>query len=94
MKKNTKFSVLFVGVPLKGCTSIETIPSPGRPNEISTRKIMNNIHDIILNSPKVTVHEIAEIICISSESVVIILHRHLCLRKLCAKCRIKNPFPW
>ena len=39
----------------------------------------------MLNDPKVKVREIAEIVSISTERVVNILHTHLCMRKLCAK---------
>ena len=45
-----------------GRMSTETIPSPGRPNEITTPEMINKIHDIVLNVPKVKVREIAEII--------------------------------
>ena len=37
-------------------------PSPGRPNEITTPEMINKIHDIVLNDPKVNVREIAEIV--------------------------------
>ena len=66
-----------------GRTSTETIPSPGRPNEITTPEMINIIHDIVLNDPKVKVREIAEIVSISTERVVNILHTLLCIRKLC-----------
>ena len=52
-----------------GYTSTETIPSPSRPNEITTPKTINKIHDIVLNGPKVKMREIAEIVSISNESV-------------------------
>ena len=66
-------------------TSTETIPSPGRLNEITKSEMINKIHDIILNDPKVKVREIVEIVSISIERVVNILHTHLCMRKLCAR---------
>ena len=47
-----------------GHTSTDTIPSPGRPNEITTPEMINKIHDIVLNDPKVKVREIDEIIYI------------------------------
>ena len=56
--------------------STETIPSPGRPNVITATEIINKIHDIILNDPKVKAREIAEIIFISTERVVNISHAH------------------
>ena len=36
-----------------GRTSTETIPRPGCPNEITTPEMINQIHDIVLNDPKV-----------------------------------------
>ena len=73
-----------------GCTSTEateTIPSPVRPNKITTPEMINKIHDIVLNNSKVKVREIAEILSISTERVVNILHlhTHLCMRKLCIR---------
>ena len=59
-------------------TSTETIPSPGRPNEITTPQMIHKIHDIVLNDPKVKVREITEIVSISTERVGNILHTHLC----------------
>ena len=47
--------------------------------------MINKIHDIVLDDPKVKVHEIAEILSISSERVVNILHTRLWIRKLCAR---------
>ena len=69
-----------------GRSSTEIIPSPGRPNEITTPEMISNIHDIILNDPKVKVRKIAEIVSISTERVVNILHTHFCMRNLCAGC--------
>ena len=66
-------------------TSTETIPSPGHPNNITTPEIINKIHDIVLNDPKVKAREIAEIVSISTERVLNILHTNVCMRKLCAR---------
>ena len=66
-------------------TSTETIPSPGRPNEITTLEMINKIHDIVLNDPKVKVREIHEIVFISTDRAVNILHTHLCMRKIRAR---------
>ena len=66
-----------------GRTSTETIPSLGHPNEITTPKMINKIRDIVLNDPKVKALEIHEIVYMSTERVVNILHTHLCMRKLC-----------
>ena len=68
-----------------GRTSTETIPRPGRPNHITTPETINKIVDIVLNGLKVKVGEIAEIVSISTEHVVNILHTHLCMRKLCSR---------
>ena len=68
-----------------GRTSTETLPSPGHLNEITIPEMINKIHDIVLNDPNVKEREIAEIVYISTERVVNILHTHLCMRKLCAK---------
>ena len=68
-----------------GRTSTETITSPGRPNEIITPEMINKIHDIVLNDPKVKVREITEIVSISTKRVVNILHTHSCMRKLSAR---------
>ena len=68
-----------------GHMSTETIPCPGRRNKITIPEIINKIHDILLDDPKVELHEIAEIVSISTERVVNILHKHLCMRKLCAR---------
>ena len=68
-----------------GCTRTETMPSPGRPDEIVTPEIINKIHDIVLDDPKVNVHEIVEIVTMATEPVVNILHTHLCMRKLFAR---------
>ena len=43
--------------------------------------MINKIHDIVLNDPKVRVRDIAEIVSISTERV----HTHLCMRQLCAR---------
>ena len=68
-----------------GRTSTESIPSPGRPHENPTPEVINKIHDIVFNDPKVKVRKIAKIVSISNDRVVNILHTHLCMRKLCAR---------
>ena len=68
-----------------GRKSTETIPSSVRPNEITTPEMIDKIHDIVLNDPKVEACEINEILSISTERVVIILHTHLCMRKPCTR---------
>ena len=68
-----------------GRTSTETIPSLGRPNEITTPKTINKIHDILLNDPKVKMREIAEIVSIPTECAINILHTYLRMKKLCTR---------
>ena len=63
-------------------TSTETISILGRPNEITAPEMINKIHDIVLNDPKVKVREIVRFI--STERVVNILHTNLCITKLCS----------
>ena len=46
--------------------------------------MVNKIHDIVLNDPKVKVCEIAKIVSISAERAMNILHTCLCMRKLSA----------
>ena len=47
--------------------------------------MINKIHDIVLDNPKIKVREIVEIVSISTEHVVSILHTYLCMRKLRAR---------
>ena len=47
--------------------------------------MINKIGDIVSNDPKVKLLEIAEIVSISTEHVVNILHTHLYMRKLCTR---------
>ena len=49
------------------------------------RRINFVVFDIVLNDPKVKVREIVDIVSISAEHVVNILHTHLCMRKLFAR---------
>ena len=68
-----------------GRTSTEAMPSPGRPNEVTTEEMINKIHDIALNDRRVKLSEIADIVHISKERVGNILHEHLDMRKLSAR---------
>ena len=47
--------------------------------------MIDKIHDIVLNEPKVKVREIAEIVSILTARVVSILHTHLCIREFCIR---------
>ena len=42
-----------------GRTGTKTIPSSGRPNEITRPEMINKTHDIVLYDPKVKVYRIA-----------------------------------
>ena len=75
----------FISLQVTVSENKPTIPSPGHPNEITTPGMINKIHGIVLNDPKVKVREIAEIVSISTERVVNILHTHLCMRRLFAR---------
>ena len=68
------------------CTSTETIPSPVCPNEITAPEMINKIHNIVLNDQKVKVREIAEIVSISTERMINILHRQISVQDGCRDC--------
>ncbi|XP_055307456.1 histone-lysine N-methyltransferase SETMAR-like [Sitodiplosis mosellana] len=68
-----------------GRTSTETIPSPGRPIEVTTPEMIGKIHDLVLDEPKIKVREIVKAVNVSYERVVNILHNHLNMNKLCAR---------
>ena len=57
----------------------------GRPNDTTAPEMINKIHDTVLNDLKLKVREIAEVVFISTECVINILHTHLCMSKLCAR---------
>ena len=63
-------------------TRTKTILNPGRPNEITTPEVINKINYIVLNDSKV---KVCEIVFISNERVVSILHTHFRMRKLSAR---------
>lgn len=69
----------------RGRTSTATIPSPGRPIEVTTQENVQKIHRMVLNDRKLKVREIAEAMRMSKERVGNILHEHLLMRKLLAR---------
>lgn len=69
----------------RGRTSTATIPSPGRPIEVTTQENIQKIHRMVLNDRKLKVREIAEAMNMSSERVYNILHEHLHMKKLLAR---------
>lgn len=62
-----------------------TIPSSGRPKEVTNEEIMNKIYDFVLEDRRVKITEIADIVNISTERVHNILHKYLVMRKLSAR---------
>lgn len=69
----------------RGRKSTETVPSTGRPNEVTTEEMIGKIHNIILKDRRVKLREIADIVNISYERVSNIIHEHLHMRKLSAR---------
>lgn len=68
-----------------GRTSTSDEHRSGRPLEISTPEMIEKIHDIVLDDPRVKVRELVEATGISTGSVFSILHDHLHLSKKCAR---------
>ena len=57
----------------------------GRPKNVTTPEIIEKIHDIVLDDPKVKVRELPEAVSISIGAVTKILHEYLRMRNLTAK---------
>ncbi|XP_055308260.1 uncharacterized protein LOC129572342, partial [Sitodiplosis mosellana] len=68
-----------------GRMSTEDAARSGRPNEVTTPEMIDKIHDLVLNHPKMKVREIVETVNVSYERVLNILHEHLHMNKLCAR---------
>ena len=68
-----------------GHTSTTNTERSRRPNEVTTPKMVDKIHDTVLQDRRVKVREIAEIVGISDERVRNILHAHLNMKKLSAR---------
>ena len=75
----------WIGEFKRGRTSTNDAERPGRPKEVTTPEIIEKIHDIVLDDPKVKVRELTQAIGISIGSVVKILHEDLGRRKLTIK---------
>lgn len=69
----------------RGRTSTLTIPSPGRPIEVTTQENVQKIHRMILNDHKLKVREITDAMHMSKEHAGNILHENLLMRKLLAR---------
>ena len=74
-----------IGEFKRGSTSRNDAERSGRPKDITTLEIIENIHNIVLHNPRVEVHELAEAAKIPIGSVVEILHDDLGMKKLTAK---------
>jgi transposase len=68
-----------------GHASLEDDPREERPKSATTPKIIEQVHDILLDDRRMKVREIAETIGISKECVGYILHEQLDMTKLCAR---------
>jgi len=60
-------------------------PRPGRPKTLTTPKIIDPIHELILEDRRISAKSIAEKLSISRERVGSIIHEDLDMRKLSAK---------
>jgi len=60
-------------------------PRPGRPKTMTTPKIIDQIHELILEDSRISAKSIAQRLGISRERVGSIIHEDLDMRKLCAK---------
>jgi len=69
----------------RGYFSICDAPRPGRPKTVTTREIIDQIHELILEDCQISAKSIAEQLGISRERVGSIIHEDLDMRKLSAK---------
>jgi len=69
----------------RGRTSVFDEERLGCPIEVTTKDMVNKIHDIVLADRQVKIREIADIVNISIERVQNILHEKLGMRKLSAR---------
>ena len=60
-------------------------PRPGRPKTMTTPKIIDQIHELILEDSRISAKSIAQRLGISRERVGSIIHEDLDMRKLSAK---------
>jgi len=61
-------------------------PRPGRPKTVTTPDIIDQIQELILEDPRISVKSIAEQLSISHERIGSIIHEDSDMRKLSAKC--------
>jgi len=60
-------------------------PRPGRPKTVNTQKIIDQIHELILEDRRISAKLIAEQLGSSRERVELIIHEDLEMRKISAK---------
>lgn len=69
----------------RGRSSTSDAPRSGRPIEVTTEDVVEEVHNIVLDDRRVKVREIAEKVGISTERVHKILHEDLAMTKLSAR---------
>ena len=69
----------------RGDFSTCDVPHPGRPKTVTTQKIIDQIHELILEDRWISAKSIVEQLGISREWVGSITHEDLDMRKLCPK---------
>lgn len=69
----------------RGRTSLTDEERSGRPKEVTTPEMVDEIHGLVIDDRRVKVREIAEAVGISHERVENILHEYLGMRKLAAR---------
>jgi len=75
----------WMGEFKRGRTSTSDAERSGRPKEVTTEEMVNKVHDIVIDDPKIKLREIVEMTNISYERVQNILHQHLGMKKLTAR---------
>lgn len=68
-----------------GRTNTDDAERSGRPIEAVTNENIENVHQMVTKDHRIKVREIAETLKISKGSVGTILHKHLFMKKLCAR---------
>ncbi|GBL78369.1 hypothetical protein AVEN_42889-1 [Araneus ventricosus] len=62
---------------LEGCELLEDDARPGQANRVITAEMIAEVHDLVLNNHRVTVHEIHRLLGISVGTTRTIMHQHL-----------------
>lgn len=69
----------------QGRKSCQDEHGSGRPNEMTTPKMVNKIHKMILDDRLLKIHELANMVDISNSAMHCILTENLDIRKLCSR---------